>query len=121
LHPEYDDSFTLSKDPKRPVYYYEWFYTDRYLDGYYNFVARLNSSDGTSSWDNVSFQIDNSRFEWEKEDDDGILKLTHQLPWVPRGDEIPGPDYFIRSPKHGAGWPIASRGCQKRINSRDSL
>lgn len=92
---EYDDEFVAIWDWKLGLYYYEYFHTDRYQDGTYHLEARLNHSDGSYSMANITFVIDNARIQWIVKDDDGILKETYNLPWVPAVDFLNGPDYMI--------------------------
>ena len=91
---DYDDWFTATWDHVLGIYYYEYLRTDRYPDGTYYLEGYLNHTDGTYSVDNITFVIDNDRYEWIVEDDDGILKRTYNLPWVPPVDFLNGPDYM---------------------------
>ncbi|MHA2265469.1 MAG: hypothetical protein ACXAEN_24025, partial [Candidatus Thorarchaeota archaeon] len=91
---DYDDWFDATWDTRLGIYYYEYLHTDRYPDGSYYLEAYLNHTDGTYSVDNISFIIDNDRHQWIVEDDDGILKETYNLPWVPPVDMLNGPDYI---------------------------
>jgi hypothetical protein len=89
----YDDWFPAIWNWRTGIYYYEHLHTDRYPDGTHYLEAYLNHSDGSVSMDNITFQINNDQYQWYK-DDDGILKETYNLPWIPPVDFLNGPDYF---------------------------